>query len=135
MPVADIARLGRGISLRLLTETAFLRGDLTTAETQIDEAIAALEDQIDQLDTANDPRLAAQTFQALGSFYEWKAFLLNERGATEAAAEARGVALAYYNDCVQQGIDFPVDTYLNERIVQQLCEPRIEALQQPAGGG
>ncbi len=135
VPVAGIARLGRGISLRVLAEVAFLRGDLTAAETQIDEAIAALEDEIALLDTANDPRLAAQTFQALGSFYEWKAFLLNERGATEAAAEARGTALSYYNDCVQQGVDYPIDTYLADRIVGQLCEPRIDALQQPDGGG
>jgi len=133
VPVAGIARLGQGISLRLLAEVAFLRGD-TTAETDIDEAIATLEDEIAQLDTANDPRLAAQTYQALGSFYEWKAFLLNEREAAEAAADAARTALAYYKDCVQQGQDFPVDTYLVERIVAQLCQPRIEELQGAEGG-
>lgn len=133
VPVAGIARLGQGISLRLLTEVAFLRGD-PAAETHIDEAIATLEDEIAQLDTANDPRLAAQTYQALGSFYEWKAFLLNERGAAEAAADAARTALSYYNDCVQQGRDFPVDVYLTERIVGQLCQPRIEELQGAEGG-
>ena len=135
VPVAGIARLGRGISLRLLAEVAFLQGNLTAAETHIDEAIAALEDEIGQLDTANDPRLVAQTFQALGSFHEWKAFLLNERGAADAATQALTTALSYYNDCAQQGADFPIDTYLVERIVQRLCEPRIDALQQPTGGG
>lgn len=135
VPVAGIARLGRGISLRLLAEVAFLQGDLTTAETLIDEAIAALESESEALDTSNDPRLAAQSYQALGSFYEWDAFLKNERGAASAAAEARGTALDYYNDCRQQGLDFPIDTYLVERIVQQLCVPRIDALQQDSGGG
>ena len=128
VPVAGIARLGQAISLRLLGEVAFRRGDVA-AETLIDEAIATLEDEITQLDTANDPRLAAQTYQALGSFYEWKAFLLNERGAAEAAADAARTALAYYNDCVQQGRDFPVDVYLVDFIVGQLCQPKVEELQ------
>ena len=113
-----------------MAEVAFFLGDLTAAETHIDQAIATLEDDMERLNTANDPRLVGQTYQALGSFYEWKAFLLNERGATDAAARARETALAFYNDCVQQGEDFPVDTYLVERIVQGLCAPRIASLQQ-----
>ena len=135
LPVSEMARLGRGISLRLLAEVAFEQGDLRAAETHIDEAIAALEDEIATLDTPNDPRLPAQAFQALGSFYEWKGFLMDQRGAAGAAAEARAVALGYYNDCIQKGEEFPFDTYLVERIVGQLCAPRINALQQPAGGG
>ena len=128
VPVAGIARLGQAISLRLLGEVAFRRGE-ATAETHIDEAIATLEDEIAQLDTANDPRLAAQTYQALGSMYEWRSFLLNDRGATEAAGDAARMALSYYNDCVRQGQDFPVDVYLVERVVAQLCQPRIDFLQ------
>lgn len=135
VPVAGIARVGQAISLRLLAEVAFEQGDLRAAETHIDEAIAALEDEIELLDTPNDPRLPAQAYQALGSFYEWKAFLLGQRGANEAASEALAAALAYYNDCVQQGEQFPFDTYLVDRIVQQLCVPRIQTLQAPAGGG
>ena len=135
VPVSSMARLGKGIGLRLLTEVSYREGDITAAETHIDEAVAALEDEVDLLQTNNDHRLAGQAYQALGSFYEWKAFLLNERGADEAAADARVTALEYYQDCQQQGEAFRVDTYLTERIVQQLCQPRIEALQAPAGGG
>jgi tetratricopeptide (TPR) repeat protein len=135
VPVASMARLGQGIGLRLLAEVSFREGDLTAAETHIDEAIAALEDEIDLLQTDNDHRLAGQAYQALGTFYEWKAFLLNERGAAEASAEARAAALEFYRNCQQEGEEFRVDTYLTERIVQQLCQPRIEALQAPAGGG
>ena len=100
----------------------------------IDQAIAALEDDAATLDTPNDPRLPAQAYQALGSIYEWKAFLLDERGETEAAQFARNTALRYYTDCVRQGEEFPFDTYLVERIVGQLCAPRVAALT-PAGGG
>ncbi|HEY1408372.1 MAG TPA: hypothetical protein VF434_05485, partial [Promineifilum sp.] len=130
VPVAGIARQGRGISLRILAEVAYFLGNPTEAETHIDQAIAALEDNVPQLVTANDPRLAAQSYQALGSFYEWKSFLLMERGATDSAAAARETALSYYNDCVQQGEDFPFDTYLVDRIVGRLCVPRVASLQQ-----
>ncbi len=134
VPIAATARLGRSISLRMLGEVAFLEGDPQAAETFIDEAIAALEDDIEALDTANEPRLQAQAYQALGSLYEWKGFLQEERRATESAAESRATALDYYNDCVQQGAEFPSDTYLNDRIVRELCLTRIATLQAPAGG-
>jgi len=134
VPVASIARLGQGISLRVLSEVAELQGDLTTAESHIDRAIAALEHDLERFDTANDPRLAAQTYQALGSFYQWKTFLLSTRGATDEAIAARDTALAYFNDCVRQGEAFPIDTYMVETIVEGLCVKGIDALLQPAGG-
>ena len=140
VPVAGIARVGRAISLRLLAEAAFQGGDPAAAEGFIDQAIDTLKDDAAALDIANDPRLPGQTYQALGSIYEWKAFLLGERGAAEAAQFARNTALRYYTDCVRQGEAFPFDTYLVERIVGQLCAPRVAALtstdaisQTPAG--
>jgi tetratricopeptide (TPR) repeat protein len=135
VPVAGIARVGRAIALRLLAEAAFQGGDLAAAEGFIDQAIATLEDDAAALDTANDPRLPAQAYQALGSVYEWKAFLLGERGAAGEAQAARDTALGYYNDCVRQGEEFPFDTYLVERIVGRLCAPRVAALTVVEGGG
>ncbi len=135
VPVAGIARVGRAIALRLLAEAAFQGGDPVAAEGFIDQAIATLEDDAAALDTANDPRLPAQAYQALGSVYEWKAFLLGERGAAGEAQAARDTALRYYNECVRQGEEFSFDTYLVERIVGQLCRPRIAVLQPTEGGG
>jgi hypothetical protein len=134
VPVASIARLGQGISLRVLSDAAELGGDATTAESHIDRAIAALEPALERFDTANDPRLAAQTYQALGSFHHWKAFLLNQRGATDEAIAARDTALGYFNDCVRQGELFPIDKYMVEHIVEGSCVTAIDALLQPAGG-
>jgi tetratricopeptide (TPR) repeat protein len=135
VPVGGIARVGRAIALRLLGEVAFQGGDLAAAEARIDEAIAALESDAEALETPNDPRLAAQAFQALGTIYEWKGFLLGERGEAAAAQTARDTALRYYTDCVRQGEEFPFDTYLVERIVGELCAPRVAELTAPAGGG
>ena len=135
VPVAGIARVGRAIALRLLGEVAYQGGDPAAAEAHIDEAVAALETDAGQLDIDNDPRLAAQSDQALGSLYEWKAFLLGERGAADQAQAARDKALGFYGDCVRQGDDFPIDTYLVEHIVGRLCAPRVTALQTPGGDG
>ena len=135
VPVAGIARVGRAIDLRLLGEVAFQGGDAAAAEALIDQAIAALETDIGQLDIANDPRLLAQAALALGSVHEWKGFLLEQRGAAGEAQAARDKALGYYNACVQQGQDFPFDEYMVEHIIPELCEPRVAALQAPQGGG
>ena len=135
VPVAGIARVGRAIALRLLAEAAFQGGDPVAAEGFIDQAIATLEDDAAALDTSNDPRLPGQAYQALGSVYEWKAFLLDARGAADEAQAARDTALRYYNECVRQGEEFSFDTYLVERIVGQLCRPRIAVLQPTEGGG
>ena len=135
VPVAGIARVGRAISLRLLAEAAFQGGDPASAESFIDQAIATLEDDAAALDTPNDPRLPAQAYQALGSIYEWKAFLLGERGAADEAQAARDTALRYYTDCVRQGEAFPFDTYMVERIVSELCAPRVTVLTAVEGGG
>ncbi len=135
VPVGGIARVGRAIALRLLGELAFQGGDLVAAESFIDQASATLEEDAAALDTPNDPRLPAQAAQALGSIYEWKAFLLGERGAAGEAQAARDTALRYYTDCVRQGEEFPFDTYLVERIVGQLCAPRVTALAPVEGGG
>jgi tetratricopeptide (TPR) repeat protein len=135
VPVAGIARVGRAISLRLLAEAAFQGGDPAAAEGFIDQAITTLKDDAAALDTPNDPRLPAQAYQALGSIYEWKAFLLGERGAASEAQAARDTALRYYNDCIRQGEEFPFDTYLVERIVGELCAPRVTALTAVEGGG
>jgi len=101
----------------------------------IDQAIAALEDDAATLDIVNDPRLPAQAYQALGSIYEWQAFLLDERGAAGEAQTARDTALRYYNECVRQGEEFPFDTYLVEHIVGELCIPRVTALTAAEGDG
>jgi tetratricopeptide (TPR) repeat protein len=135
VPVGGIARVGRAIALRLLGEVTFRGGDLAAAEAHIAEAIATLESDVATLDTANDPRLPAQAYQALGSIYEWQAFLLGERGAAGEGQTARDTALRYYTECVRQGEEFPFDTYLVERIVGELCAPRVTALTAAEGGG
>jgi tetratricopeptide (TPR) repeat protein len=134
VPVSSIARLGQGIALRILGDAAFRNGDSTTAEDAITTAAITLELALTPLEEASDYRLMAQVNQALGTVYEWQGFL-QEEANDPAAADAYRQALAYYERCRQLGDEFPIDVYLTDRIVAQLCLPRIQALQQTTGGG
>jgi tetratricopeptide (TPR) repeat protein len=134
VPVSSIASLGQGIALRILGDAAYRTGDPATAEQSMSAAAATLEAALAPLEETRDYRLMAQVNQALGTVYEWHGFL-QEEANNPAAADAYRQALAYYDRCRQLGDEFPIDVYLTDRIVAQLCLPRIQALQQTTGGG
>jgi tetratricopeptide (TPR) repeat protein len=134
VPVGSIGRYGQAISLRLLGEIAFRTGDAARAEQFLDVAVATLEAELGRLDTANEPRLAGQYFEALGSVYEWSGYLraLREDPAARATFQQ---ALDAFNRCRQQGEDFPFDTFMAAEIVRELCVPGVERVQQRLNGG
>lgn len=134
LPVGSIARLGQGIAWRIDGDAAYRAGDPVAAGEAFNQAIDALQSAVDPLEEARDYRLMAQLYQALGTVYEWQGFLLDEAG-DPAATQAINQALTAYSQCRQLGEDFPIDIYLRDRIVAQLCQPRIDALQQTIGGG
>jgi tetratricopeptide (TPR) repeat protein len=128
VPVDQIARLGEGISTRLLGEVNFYQGDSEEAQTLIDEAVVTLETAVPALEAVNDQRLLAQTYQALGSVYEWQSFLLEQAGDETGSRAANRQARDYYGQCLGLGEDFPFDAYLVAEIVEKLCRPHYEAL-------
>jgi tetratricopeptide (TPR) repeat protein len=133
VPVRSIARLGQGIALRILGDAAYRAGDPAAARQAITQAIETLETAVAPLEEARDYRLMAQLVQALGTVYEWQGFL-DQQAADPAATAAYEQALTYYTQCRDLGEAFPIDVYLTDRIVDQLCLPRIEALQATTGG-
>jgi tetratricopeptide (TPR) repeat protein len=133
VPVRSIARLGQGIALRVLGDAAYRAGDPDGARQAITQAIETLESAVVALEEDRDYRLMAQLYQALGTVYEWQGFL-DQQAADPAAAAAYEQALTYYTQCRQLGEAFPIDVYLTARIVDQLCLPRLEALQATTGG-
>lgn len=128
VPVDEIARLGQGISRRLLAEVAYFQGDSNQAKAHVDEAITILEMALAGLERENDHRLLAQTYQALGSAYEWQRFLRAEQGDESGSEQATQRARMYYGECLQLGDDFPFDTYMVTEIVEKLCRPRYNLL-------
>ncbi len=79
VPVSSIAKLGQGIALRVLGDAAYREGDPAAAQQAITRAIETLESAVTPLEESTDYRLMAQLAQALGSVYEWQAFLLKSR--------------------------------------------------------
>lgn len=134
VPVRSIALLGQGIAWRILGDAAYRADDPATASEAINQAAVALETALSPLQESNDYRLMGQVNQALGSVYEWRGFL-DKQTSDAAAEEAYDRARAYYEECRRLGDEFPIDEYLTERIVAQLCLPRLEELQQATGGG
>jgi tetratricopeptide (TPR) repeat protein len=131
VPVDHIARLGQGISWRLLAEVACYQGDSEQAGKHIGAAISSLETALPALEAVGDQRLLAQAYQALGLVYEWHGFLLEQEENEDGADAARRQARHYYGRCLQLGDDFPFDTYMVTEIVEKLCRPRYELLPAP----
>jgi hypothetical protein len=87
-----------------------------------------LETAVPALESVNDHRLLAQSYQALGSVYEWQIFLLGQAGDSVGRSAAIQQARDYYGRCLQLGEDFPFDTYMVTEIVEIYCRPNYEAL-------
>lgn len=127
VPVDQIARLGQGISRRLLVEVAYYLGDSVRGRMLVDEAIDTLETALSALETVDDRRLLAQTYQALGSAFEWQGFLL-EQEAEGTGGDALRQARDYYSRCLELGDKYPFDAYMVTEIVEELCRPRFDRL-------
>jgi tetratricopeptide (TPR) repeat protein len=126
--VDEIARVGQGISLRLLGELAFYQDGAAAAAARMDEAAVALETAHAAVGPGDDQRLRAQAVQGLGSVFEWQGYLLAQQGDDVASREAYVQARAYYGQCLEIGERFPFDSYLVAEIVEKLCRPGYERL-------
>jgi tetratricopeptide (TPR) repeat protein len=134
VPVNSIARLGQAATLRLLADVAFRAGDPGAAQRHLDEAKATLEAAVAPLEEARDFRLLAHLYQTAGTVYQLEGFLLEPEDSA-AAAEANRQALDYNERCIALEENFPFDTFMIERIINQFCKPYAEQLQGLLEGG
>lgn len=125
VPVNSIARLGQGYSLRLLADVAYRLGDTETALRRLDDAIDTLETAVAPLEEVRDYRLLVQLYQTAGTVYELQGFLLEPQEPVAAAA-ANQLALDNYEQCIGLGENFPFDTFMINRIINDLCMPYAE---------
>jgi tetratricopeptide (TPR) repeat protein len=135
VPVNSIARLGQGATLRLLADVGYRAGDPEAAQRHLDEAKAALETAVAPLEEARDYRLLAHLYQTLGTVYQLEGFLLAVEGSAATAAEANRQALAYYEQCIALEGNFPFDTFMRERIINNFCRPYAVQVQALLEGG
>lgn len=134
LPIASGANYEAGIALRLLADAYYRIGSVDEAKAAVDEAIARLEPAVGPLVESGNSRLIAQTYQALGTAYEWRSFLLTQAGDQAAAGEANGRAIANYEACVAVREQFPFDAFMLEQIIRDLCQPRLDVLKSGGTG-
>jgi tetratricopeptide (TPR) repeat protein len=135
VPVNSITRLGQGATLRLLADVGYRAGDPEAARRYLDEAKATLEAAVAPLEEARDYRLLAHLYQTLGTVYQLEGFLLAVEGSAATAIEANRQALAYYEQCIALEGNFPFDTFMRERIINNFCRPYAEQVQALLEGG
>lgn len=133
VPIASLANYEAGIALRLLADAQYRLGAVPEVEKAIDEAIVRLEPVVAPLAAGDYHRQLVQTYQALGTAYEWRGFLMTQRDDQTAAATAYERALDNYEACVAVGEKFPFDLFMQLQIIGPLCQSRIEALAQGEG--
>ncbi len=134
VPVNSIGRLGQGYSLRLLADVAYRLGDTESALRRLDDAIDTLETAVAPLEEARDYRLLAQLYQTAGTVYELQGFIL-ELQEPVAAAAAQQLALDNYEQCIGLGENFPFDTFMMNRIINDLCMPYADRVRMALESG
>jgi tetratricopeptide (TPR) repeat protein len=126
-PLDSIAQLGLGQVQQLRAVIQCGLGDPSQARQLIQLAIQADQASLPALEAAREYRLLAQTYQTLGTAYEYHGYLGG------GAAEYRK-AIGAYEQCIAQGERFPVDSFLRDEVIGKLCVPYRDALLPVYGG-
>lgn len=128
--LSNAARIALGMSYRLKAEATYYLGDAQAAGELIDQALRTLEQALAlRPGSQRDYRLVAQAYLALGNVYTLQAALQNDYWVIYQQA------IAAYDKCIEQGDLYPIDTFLNDVVIQQYCLPQREALKAQYGGG
>jgi tetratricopeptide (TPR) repeat protein len=127
LPLESIAQLGLGQVQQLRAAIQCGLGNPAAARQLIQLAIKTDESILPALEEAREYRLLAQTYQTLGTAYEYHGYL-------GGGAEAYRKAIGAYEQCLAQGARFPVDAFLRDEVIGKLCVPYRDTLL-PLWGG
>lgn len=133
-PVRSIARLGTGTALRLLAEIQYLQGRVGDAGISAQQAVETLAGLVAAFQTPGSERYLAQTYQTLATAYQWLATIHASQSLFEQSQQAYQQALDSYARCIELG-EGSADQIVKVDIVEQLCVPEREALEQFLGSG
>lgn len=127
LPVAGIARLGLGNSYRILSIGHYLRQEQQQALEMAAQSIQELEQAEAELEETSEHRLLAQTYEARGTAEFWNAFLHGD----DPAGYQR--AADYFEACVAQAAEQPLDRFLQDDILAERCQPNLAEAQARIG--
>ena len=131
-PVGFIARLGRGTAMRLLAEIHYHLGDPAAARAAAEGSVRELEALVEPFGQAGRERYLAQTYQTLGTAYQWLGFLSESEKNFVQSQKDYDLALDRYARCVEVGQNSP-DQITRVEIAQKLCLSFREDLLQYLG--
>ncbi|MGE5222740.1 MAG: tetratricopeptide repeat protein [Omnitrophica WOR_2 bacterium] len=121
------AQLGLGMVFLLQGETNRQLSDLHAAEASFNKARTTLSAIIPVLTEANQFRLLAQSYQALGNADFQLGQLQELQGNLQAAKPFYQNAGDSYAHCIEQGKAAPADAILADQVIDQLCIPYQKA--------
>jgi tetratricopeptide (TPR) repeat protein len=112
-----VAHLALGHAYRLEAESHYALGQFVEAEPLFDLAIDELRTVLDPLEGAEQYRLLAQAFAALGAAHTQYGQLLQVRGDLAESRDEYGSARTAYAGCIAQGDRAPEDELLASEII------------------
>jgi tetratricopeptide (TPR) repeat protein len=133
-PVEDVARLALGNAHRLKGTILLVQGDMDSALKAFDESIQLLE-ATHPVFEASVPehesyrRYLAQTYEYLGTVYQWQGQALETKQDYDGALTAYEKSIGVFEQCISQG-DLSDDLVIQDDIVKIYCQPKLEEVQQ-----
>lgn len=122
LPIANIARLGLGNSLRLQGEIEQSRRNTERALELFNQSITTLEPAVPDFKGAAQVRYLAQAYEYLGSAFQWKGYTLEVLGDYEHSLEAYRSAVEFYDRCIAQS-GSTQDIIVKNEIIGDICMP------------
>jgi hypothetical protein len=122
VPVDLAAKLGIGTSLRLQGEIDQRSGQTVQARVALQGSVQTLEALVQPFQDAGLQRYLAQTYQTLGTAYQWQGYLAELDQNVAQSQTAYNQALKDYNACIDLGKTSP-DLIVQNDIARDLCLP------------
>ena len=129
IPVDDVARLALGNAYRL-------KGTILLAQGNADSALKAFDDAIQYLETSRPifeasilehksyRRYLAQTYEYMGTVYQWQGSALETKQDYPSALDAYQKSINAFDQCISQG-DISPDLVIQNDIVEKICRQTL----------
>jgi tetratricopeptide (TPR) repeat protein len=132
-PVEEVARLALGNAFRLKGTILLTQGDSDSALKAFDEAIQYLDASRTKFEASvaeheSYRRYLAQTYESLGTAYQWQGNALDAKQDFDSALAAYQKSIDIFNQCISQSEISP-DLVIQNDIVGKICKPHLEETQ------
>ena len=125
LPIESVARLGLGNGLQWKGRILLYQGQSEKALQNFKHSIQELEPIVQSFQQAGQARYLAQTYEILGSAYQWKGYTSELGQAYADGLAAYQSALTYFDLCIAEA-ESTQDFIIKENVVSEVCQPNWE---------